>query len=420
MRRRELTHLSALFAVVLMVRYLLFSYVGIWGDLGFYTYDAQLINQGQAPFVDFIGRSPLFNYAFAAVVRSLPDDRVLLLRTFIGAWWVLAGVPAYLIGRKIHSHAAGLSSVVVLELSPFMLVYGNWANTQSLAALLAISGIAVIVYRDDWVGYAAVGLCVGTAFLSRRSVITIFGAVGLYIWYLAYHERDVRRLSGRSTAAVAGFLLPLSAGYLLMADFDIGLAAAFAETHAWGLISSSGRGGFPLITEASPPPVTRTIDRGRIPVFNDLCQLCGAWTARTFAKTMLVTVPMIGPLLFYFRDISDRYFTTAHYQYTFGILLTLIAYGAYQALAAGYYLRVGAIVSLVAFSAVAYWSDGIDRAVLYDEHMSLLVLVLCGLTAGYLFRNRLLHTYYFSDFMPYLSVLAGVLYVEAWSVMGDG
>jgi len=417
--RRELAHLSGLFAVVLAVRYLLFPYVGIWGDLGFYTYDAYLINHGQTPFIDFIGRSPLFNYAFAAVVRWVPGDPVLLLRSFIATWWVFAGIPVYLIGRQIHSHAAGLASVVILELSPFMLVYGYWANTQSLAAFLAITGVAILVYRDDWMGYTAAGLCLGVAFLSRRSVITILAAVGLYLCYHGWTGRDVRHVASRLTAAIAGFIVPLSLGYLLLANFDIGLAAAFAETHAWGLISSSGRGGFPLIGEASPSPVTRQLQRGRIPVFNDLCQLCGSWTARTFAKTMIVTVPVIGPLLFYFRDITDQYFTEATRVYTFWILFSLLAYGIYQALAAGYVIRVGAVISLVLFAVAIFWSDGLDRDTLYDKDMTLLLVVLFGLAAGYLYRNRLLHTYYFSDFMPFLSVVAGVLYVEGWGVMVD-
>jgi hypothetical protein len=226
-------------------------------------------------------------------------------------------------------------------------------------------------------------------------------------------------VASRSTAAIAGFIVPLSLGYLLLANFDIGLAAAFAETHAGGLIASSGRGGFPLISEASPSPVTRQLQRGRIPVFNDLCQLCGSWTARTFAKTMIVTVPVIGPLLFYFRDITDQYFTEATRVYTFWILSSLLAYGIYQALAAGYVIRVGAVISLVFFAVAIFWSEGVDRDTLYDKDMTLLLVILFGLAAGYLYRNRLLHTYYFSDFMPFLSVVTGVLYVEGWSVMVD-
>jgi len=393
--------------------------VGIWGDLGFYTYDAFLINQGLTPFIDFIGRSPLFNYAFAVVVRFVPGDPVIILRTFIATWWVLAGVPVYFISRKIHSHAAGLAAFVVMNLSPFMLVYGYWANTQSLAAFLAISGVAVVIYRNDWIGYSVVGILLRLAFLSRRSVITILGAVGLYICYRGWMSRDSRQIAISSSATIAGFLLPLAFGYLLLADWNVGVATALAETHGWGLISSSGRGGFPLISKASPPSVTRELQRGRVPIFNDLCQLCGTWTARTFAKTMLVTVPIIGPLLYYFRDITDRWFTTAHYQYTFGILSALTAYGLYQALSAGFYIRVGATFSLVLFAGIAYWSEPIDRDVLYGDHITLLLLILCGLTAGYLYRNRLLHTYYFLDFLPYLSIVVGVLYVEAWSVMSD-
>ena len=419
MNRRELAHLTGLFLAVLAARYVLFTAVGLWGDLGFYTYDAMLINEGQTPFVDFIGRSPLFNYAFAAVVDWLPVSPVVLLRAFIALWWLLAGVPVYLLGRRIHSHAGGLAAGAIMQLSPFMLVYGYWTNTQSLAALLAISGVAILVYREDWIGFGVAGLALGIAFLSRRSVITVLGALGVYALYQLTQHREVRSTVFQGVSVVVGFLAPLGAGYLLLADFDPGLTLAFAETHAWGLISSSGRGGFPLISEATPPETSRDLSRGHIPIFHDICQRCGYWTARTFAKTSLVTVPIVAPLLFYFRDITDRYFSDAHRDYTFGVLLALLGYGVYHALAAGYVIRVGAIISLVLFGFVAFWSDGIDRSVLYDDQMVLLLLVLTSLAAGYLYRNRILHTYYFLDFMPYLSVVAGVLYAEAWAVIGD-
>lgn len=413
MNRRHAAHLAGLLAVAVAVRYVLFPYVGVWGDFGFYTYDSYLINEGQMPFVDFIGRSPLFTFTFAAVIRWVPGDHALLLRTFVAGWWVVAGVPVYVIARHIHGHLAGLVAVAVLELSPFMLTYGFWANTQSLAAVLAVSGIAVLVVREDHVGYAAAGLGCGAAFLARRSVIVILAGVGLYICWLGWRDRDIQAVVTRSVAAIAAFVGALAVGYLGFARGDVGLAVALAETHAWGLVSSSGRGGFPLITEAHPPPFLNRLKQGRIPIFNAVCQLCGSWTARTFAKTTIVAAPILAPMGYYGRDIAARYFTDAHRDYLGGILLILVAYGLVRAAGAGFYLRVGVVVALLLVAVGIALGPRLDRTVLYDRRVALLLCILFGLTAGYLYRNRILHTYYFADFLPYLAVVVGIVIVEA-------
>jgi len=419
MNRRQWLHLAAVLALSLLARAVLFNYVGIWGDAGFYIYDARLINNGLTPYVDFVGRSPLFNYAYAYTAALLGNSMV-TLRSFIALWWILCLFPVYYIAEQIHGHRAGVAAGAVMQLTPFMIIYGYWANTQSLAALLVISGLAGLVWRDgDPVGFGIAGIAIGAAFLSRRSMITIPGAVGLYTLYLAYDDRDIRLLVARGGAAIGAFCLPLAVGYLMLANWRVEMAFAFAETHGWGLIASSGRGGFPLLTDAEPPAVENQIKRGRIPIFNDFCQMCGSWTARTFAKTTLVTTPAIGPLLWYFRDWTDRWFSDRLRDYTFGILLLLGGYAIVKAMLAGFYMRPFVALTLIGFGLLAFRTPAVSRRILYHRYMVLMLLCLTGLATGYLYRNRVLHTYYFSDFFPFLSVVVGVVAVAIWEAMAD-
>lgn len=424
MNRRELGHLVGLLAMAIAVRYVLFPLVGVWGDAGFYTYDAMLINSGQTPFVDFIGRSPLFNYSYAWVA-SIFGNQMETLRVYITLLWLLAAFPVYYIARTIHNHVGGLAAVAVFELSPFMLVYGYWANTQSLAALAAISGIALIIWKRNWWVYMGSGALFGLAFLSRRSVITIMAAIALWMAYTAITSTDktfieaVWKRFGRGVAFLGGFVITLFGMYAWMANGDIGVTITLAKTHAWGLISSSGRGGFPLLTDMPTSPVQNTIDTGRIPILNDVFQMVGAWTARTFAKTAIVALPVLAPLVVYFRESTDRYFTDRTRDYIFGILLALALYGVFVALLAGFWLRPLAIAALAVFGVIVFRAPRISRETLYKDEMVLLLLTLGMLLLGYLYRNRILHTYYFSDFMPMLSVVSGILYVEIWQVIGD-
>lgn len=422
MDRHKTGHLIGLLALGILARAVLFNHVGIWGDFGFYVYDARLINEGSTLFVDVIGRSPAFNYTFAWVVATVGHP-VPLLRAFISGFWILTALPVYGIARHIRGHRSGLAAASLVLLSPFGLVYGMWANTQSMMAFLATSAVYIAVTREGWSWYTLIGVLMGLAFLSRRSVITVVLGLGLWCVYRLTQssENPVDALHREVTNVLGvgvGFVAALFAVYAWMAKADPSLTYRLFETHAVGLITSSGRGGFPLVTEASPP-VTNSVDQGRIPIFNDLCQLCGAWTARTFAKTTLVTIPLVGPLFYYGRDWSDRYFETVHRHYLGGILGLLTLYALASILLAGYYTRVTTILSLVLFAALAFRYSRIDRSLLYDRAMVLQLLILFGLAAGYLYRNRMIHTYYFMDFVPYLSIVSGVLYTRAWEVLGD-
>jgi hypothetical protein len=419
MNKRQVAHLAALLAAAIIARYILYPYVGVWGDAGLYYYDAWLINQGLDPYIDFAGRSPLFNYAYAMVAAQF-GNTIGTLRAFIGFWWILAGVPTYFIGRRIHSHLAGLVSFSLLELTPFMLVYGFWANTQSMAAFFGITAIAVIIYREGLKEFAIAGSLLGLAFLSRRSLVVVLFAIWLYAVYLQYRSKQTGLLQNvsiplyRSGVSGAAFLFTIFGWYLVHASFDITTAIKLFHTHFTNLFISYGRGGFPLINVDYAPQVKRQIETGSIPIFHDVCKMCGTWTARTFAKTMIVTVPLIGPLFVYWRDWVNRWFSQRQFQYSHGILLALTLYAITTALLAGYYTRVGAVVSLAAFAFVVFDSKAVSSDWLYNKHSVLLMLVLLGLTGGYLYRNRIIHTYYFADFVPFLSALVGMLYVEIW------
>lgn len=418
MNRRQWSHVGFVLLLATLARLLLFNHVGVWGDAGFYTYDAMLINAGQVPYEDFIGRSPLFNYAYA-LTASVFGNTMGVLRAFIVVWWLVAALPVYAIGRWTHSHHAGIVAVVLFTLSPFILSYGFWANTQSVAAVLAVSAIAALVYRREWWTYLLAGGLIGAAFLSRRSVITIIGAVGLYTLWRMYRNRDLRPGVTHNTALVAGFGLVLFVGYLSLARGDVDLGLKFAETHGWGLITSSGRGGFPLISESAPAEPLNRINSGRVPIFNDICQLCGQHTAKVFVKTTMAALVIVGPLLYYARDWIGRWFNETLKEYGAAMFGAVALYAVYVAITNLYFVRAGAVVALVGFGVVAFSSAPISRSVLYHPKMQLLLFILVGLAAGYLYRNRLIHTYYFADFLPYLAVVSGILYVEMWGVTAD-
>jgi hypothetical protein len=410
-------HVASIFTLALIARIILFDQVGVWGDFGFYTYDSRLILEGQTPFVDFLGRSPVFLYAFAAV-RAIIGHPVALLRIFITVLWFGCGLIVYDLGRQIQSHWVGVVSLAVFLLSPFALTYHYWANTQSMAALFSIAAVWVILREDSTRVHAVAGVLLGVSFLARRSTIVIAAAIG--VWYLIHSQRrtDSVRAFARGSSVMAGTitatsLVTLLAVYAAIVGGSTTQTLELFTTHAVNLVLSVGRGGYPLLGETAPP-VTNTLDSGRIPIFNDICQLCGIWTARTFAKTLLVSLPLVAPLLIWFRDTTDRGLPENTQIYVAGSLGTLAAYAIIRVIIAGYWTRAAGITALVLFAIIIYYDDIPSHDQLYTPPIQLLLLILAFLSVGYLYRNRFLHTYYFADFVPYLSLLAGIAYVELW------
>lgn len=418
MNRREYTHVAAFILLGVAIRTLLFEQVGIWRDWGFYAYNSELILQGQTPFIDFLGRSPFFIYGYAAV-RSVFGGAIYTLRAYVIAWWLLGGPLVYLVGRELKGHRSGLGALGIYLFSPFALVYGMWVNTMAPAAVAGILAVYVILRRSDWLSYTVAGLSIGVGFLSRRSIIVMLPALGLFLavqyarrYSDGIHRQEIKRRVNRLAAAMAGFIVAIFTGYLLLANWRLEIAWALFETHAINLFITFGRGGWPLLG-VNPPPVT--VGSSGIPIFSTVCQRCGWWTLRTFAKTFIVTLPVSIGLLYYLRALSDRWLTSGGRFVLGGLLGVLALYGAVTALWNGFYSRGIGVLAAVVLGYVIFTKAQVENRTLLSRGMLLLGVVLFGFAAGYLYRNRLLHTYYFMDFWPYLSVVVGVIAVEVWA-----
>lgn len=413
MDRKHWLHLGLLVGIGALLRALLFNVVGVWGDFGFYLYNSQLILEGQQPFVDFLARSPLFMYPFAWL-RGMVGHPIILLRSYVIAWWLLAAIPLYFIGREIGDHRTAIAGTALYLFAPYPLAYGMWANTQGPAVFFTVLAVYAVIRSNAATHHALAGALVGLAFLSRRSVVTVVAALTLAAIIEGYRtDTNWRRVGARVGALTAAFAATLFVGYLAVMRWDIGQALALYEIHAVNLFVTTGRGGYPLIG-ANPPMVRNSLDSGRIPIFNDVCQLCGRWTARTLAKTLIVSMPLTGLLLYYGRDIMDRSHDYVAWSYPVGVLAFLGLFAVISAIMSGYYIRAGIVIALALFAIVAWFVDELPSRLLWGRASLVLLLVVGGFFAGYLYRNRLVHVYYFLDLWPFATILAGTIAVEMW------
>lgn len=412
MDHRDFSILAGFLLAAVIVRWLLFDLVGVWGDFGFYTYDARLIHQGETPFVDFLGRSPLFLYLYAAVV-SLTGEYVRTLRWFAIFWYLATAVPVYLIGRKLFDRRVGAAALAFFLFTPFSIAFGVRASTQSMALFFSICGLYAVLHRQTSSWIALAGVLTGLGFLARQSMVALAGAVGLWLcWYGLRYDWSKKSLLARLSAFSAGWLGVVFIGYLFVVR-DLAMAVELFNQQVVGLVATNGRGGLPLIGVEFPEIQTNK-PPGYVPILNDVFPQLHSRAARVFAHTIMSGAPLIALLLFYLRDWEHRYVDSWLFPYAAGALIALAGYGIVHALRAGYYSRPLAVAAFLGIATLAWSTGPLERARLYSQEAVLLLFVGGCLSLGYLVRDRMVANYYFLDFWPVVALLAGVITVLAY------
>lgn len=413
MNRRELAHIGTLVLAGFAIRAWLFMDVGVNGDTGLYLYDAKQILWGHRIFIDFPSRSPVFEYALAGVL-SLGYSPILSGRAFMVAIGLALGVAIYALARQLHSHRAGLAAAALFYLTPFPAVWGLWVKTEQAAGLLLVAAFILaltVLDRDRLPAWAigSIGVLFGLAFLVRRVAIVHIGAFAIFIaYYRLRHAREWRSTLTAAAGVIGVALLTLLTVYAGLAGFDPGLTLSVADTHAVALFESGGQGSLGWIEVTEPRPATA---EDRTNVIAELCQKCGSNTVTVFLVTLLLVLPVLLPLVAFLRS----YFEPAGFigrvapPAIFGVTGMV---GLVNLIGTPYWTRALAVVVILGAVALAWSVDAVPWSKLWRPQYGLLVVVLASLTAGYLYRDRILYVTYFQDFYPYLVTLAGITAVE--------
>lgn len=418
--RSQRSQVAAVLLVAAALRLALFNHVGIFGDFGYWAYDSRLIMEGQQPFIDFPGRSPLMVYLLA-VVRDAVGGIFGPLRTLRGTvivLWLLTALPVYALARAIYSHRAGLVAMVAFTSAPYALVYGMWLNSQSLGALCSVTGVLVVYrYWRQGLAYVLAGSLIGLGFLARRATIVALAGIGFWtMWRLRSHQTGRhywRGLVGRGALTAAAFVTTLYVGYLGTVGWQPATAWQLFELDFVGLLTSGGRGAYPMLG-VETVAVEASTRAENVPVLEQLCPACGAWTARRGLKIMILGCPVLGVFAVWVRDWVDRYYDQSEQEYLFAIILVLVIYAVYRALSAGFPYRAIALAAFVLFGVAAWQGPRLDADILYRPGMRLLLVVMGLMVLSYLMRERRIIVYYMMDNWPYICAAAGVLGVAFW------
>lgn len=384
--------------------------VAINGDTGLYLYDAKQLLWGRKAMVTFPTRSPLMETLLAGAIW-LGDSPIIAARSMMLAVNLALATAVYGLARELRGHAAGIGAAALMALTPFPAVWGLWVKTESVAALVLVVAATLIVRSVDrdrlgWRLPVAVGVLVGAAFLIRRVAVVHLGAFGLFVLWYNWHQgepfRKTVQAAGTVALAAVGTLLT---AYFVLAGFDIQLAASIAETHGLALVLSDGQGSLGWVGLDSAEAVTAASNG---PWWWAVCQKCGLNTVNVFKRTFLVVLPLVTVGLAFLRSWASE---TNRFLGETALIGVFVGNGLYLLLftsASASFKGLSFAVVLLGSALVVWFTKRIPWNDLWDARLALPLLVVVGLTAGYLYRDRILYVTYFQDFYPWLAVLGGV------------
>lgn len=414
-RTERIAHVASLVVLGLLVRLSIFRDVAVNGDTGLYLYDAKQLLWGRQMFVEFPSRSPLMEHLLAAVVGTA-ESPIVSARLFMLAIGLGLGIAIYVFARQVHSHTAGLLAMALYFFTPFSLVWGLWVKTEPVAGLLLLSAFTVAVRYIDGEelplrATAVIGSLFALAFLVRRVAIVHIGAFAIFaLWYRYRQQGDLRGtvVAAAQTLGVAAGVLAVA--YVLLARGSLSMTIDIAYQHAAALFLSEGNGGLGWISLESAQPQTGT---AQIPDWlRVFCRKCGKNTVQVFTRTILVTLPVLLPMVAFLRSyatkasdfIENNLLPTMLVVFA-GLVLWNVPVGLYPD-------RVAAAIVFAAAVVVAWNTEPIDWERFWQPKYGLLIPVLSLLAAGYLYRDRIMYVTYFQDFYPYLVILSSIVAVE--------
>jgi len=410
--RLALSRPAAQVGVVLVlsvaVRALLYPHIAIRGDLGYWLADAQFVLAGDRPFVDFVGRSPVFHYAYAAV-GAVVGISLASFRWFLTACWLGVGLGAYDLARQARDHYTGLLALALVGLSPFTVAFGFYATSSALGVLFGMAALVVAARRPTAGGYAVAGGLLGLGLMTRQSVVLVGAALWTWLAIQAVRTRDARAGAVRAASAAlsglattAGVCPPLALG-------DVQVAWRIFAVDVLALVWSGGAGGVPLLALADEALTGQVAASGGGPLRTllDRRSVLAIWALIVGGSTLLLGGVAVG------RAAGARLLRTRDWRLlaTAGAVIAMLA--VWRALAAGYLLRALWVVG-AALIVAALWRQGrVPTAALAQPAVALPSLAAVWVAVGYAIRPNLFAAYYASDILPFLAPLTAVA-VVAW------
>jgi 4-amino-4-deoxy-L-arabinose transferase-like glycosyltransferase len=402
-------------------------------DTGYYVYDSLRILWGETPFVDYPGRSPVFQYTLAGVLAVFGQS-IVVARSFMVVVSVVLGVGIFYLTRELHSREAGIASALLFYCTPLIMVWGPWLKTEQFAGVLVVGTLLVALRgfdRDPDPKYPlVVGVGFGLAFLSRMVVVAHLLGFGLFVAYYFRTSRDRPIVATVRYGVLGGVgaVGTLAVAYLLIAWPSVSLAWAIARQHVVELFLSGGQPTIAWVPAAESgeraaragasgsfvtgqmagiigPQPTHWLLAGGDLLRDPIVALLGREPVIWITYNLRLLLPASLPILVYSLWLPNRKRIPVWF-------LIVFLSGWFL----GFWLGVIVLASVLllwSVSALVSTSRGPSGRSAKPEWM-LPAIIASVVLMGYLARNSELYETYFQDVLPFVAVLAGIALVELY------
>jgi hypothetical protein len=410
MNRRHAAHLVGVVAVAVAVRLALYPHIAIRGDLGYWLLDSRWVADGMRPFVDFIGRSPLFLYAYAGAIEVVGAS-LASFRWFVASLWLAVGLVAYGTARVAATHRAGLVALGAATLTPYPVAFAFFSSSQSLGVLLVAVAVLALVDRDTPRRYALAGALVGLAFLSRRSLVLALPAIATWLAVAGLTGRPWRRVTASGVLTGAGFGVALAAGYLALALGNLQTAWELFVIHFVNLFVSTGSGGVPLLemSDAVLSGETATSSSSA-----PLATLLDYRSQLALVATVIAGLPALLVVWDPIRAACTRWLRPRDVTLLRTAAVAVAGLAAAQAALGGLWYRLVWLGAAVLVVVALHERDRLAAARLASPAVAIPLLVAGWVGLGYVIRPNLLAAYYAMDVVPFLAVPLGIAVDQWW------
>jgi len=359
-----------------------------WVDLdeGYYLYKAQKINEGYAPYKDFVARDMYYLHLLAFFIRVFGKSILAgrLLSVFAG---VLGVYFVYLIGRRLYGADVGLVAAVLYGLTPYPVLWNSLIKTgptQRLFVLVALYFLVLSLSKSSKTFYFVSGFFLGISIFTRITAAFLIPGLVALIFYV-----------NRKNLAPS----VIFSTYLLLGVFVAVLPGLMSISYSTNIVSSNllfinpvyYSRGFSLITLDKPMMLYPILRESMYLVFPSLIFV--AWCLRGRGPRLIPTFT----LLFFLLVFSATYII-------FGILYYPTMTPAFV---------VVFVVLLAAASVISAKISQMEFRVEPGKMFSNAFLAFWAASIGaFYFMWYKMHVFYFAEFSPILCIAAAVVFVR--------
>lgn len=204
---------AAILAVGGLLRWELLGVRSLWYDEGYSLFVARMGWRGILDFLRHHDAHPAGYYLLLSLWTRWFGESLVTARFPSFAFGVVAVALTWVLGRRLHSSAAGAVAALLVATHPFQVVASNEMRMYSLLTVLVLGSVLCTLRAAESGGWWAVLLGVLWAAVGYTSYYGLLGVTGMAAWLLTRGHRRPLLVAAATASLLYGPWVPYLAGF---------------------------------------------------------------------------------------------------------------------------------------------------------------------------------------------------------------